>query len=114
MGHNTPLADLFVIAPDKQTTFLVDVKGQKTMNFWQIRKKAAVPNLFYILAYVPSGKANRFFIFNQSLLNMKLDEYEVSGVKFDSRFPGMNWSTAHSQEDAWGELPLINNAAVEL
>ncbi|MCA1969231.1 MAG: hypothetical protein LDL42_08875, partial [Rhizobium sp.] len=62
MGHNTPLADLFVLAPDKKTTFLVDVKGMKTKNFWQIKQKKQTDNLFYVLAYVPTGLPNRFFI----------------------------------------------------
>ncbi|MCD2171917.1 hypothetical protein [Rhizobium sp. C4] len=106
MGHNTPLADLFVLSPDRKKTFLIDVKGQKSKNFWQIKKKEPTDNLFYVLAYVPAGASNRFFIFSQSRLNEKLDEYEVSGVRFDPRFSGMNWTTAYAQENRWDVLPI--------
>ncbi|MFP3542195.1 hypothetical protein SB748_01800 [Rhizobium sp. SIMBA_035] len=106
MGHNTPLADLFVLSPSRKTTFLVDVKGQKTANFWQIKKKELIDNLFYVLAYVPTVGRNRFFIFSQSQLNERLDQYEKSGVRFDPRFSGFNWTTAYAQEDKWNELPL--------
>jgi len=105
MGHNTPLADLFVVAPKNQITFLVDVKGQKTKNFWQIKKKIERKDLFYILAYVPIDGENRYFIMDQELLNKKLLEYEQSGVKFDPRFSGLNWKTPHEFENQWDRLP---------
>jgi hypothetical protein len=109
MGHNTPLADLFVLSPDRKSTFLVDVKGQRTRNFWQIKKKSATENLFYVLAYVPTGGTNHYFVFSQKMINEKLDQYAASGVKFDPRFSGMNWTTAHAQEDKWDDLPLGNH-----
>jgi len=105
MGHNTPLADLFVIAPDGKTTFLVDVKGQRTRNFWQIKPKASRSDLFYILAFVPEDQDNRYFILTQEEVNIMLDEYRNSGIKFDPRFPGMNWTTPHRFENAWEKLP---------
>ncbi|MFH1793685.1 MAG: hypothetical protein ABIK36_05015 [Pseudomonadota bacterium] len=105
MGHNTPLADLFAIAPDGRTTFLVDVKGQRTANFWQIKPKVGRSDLFYILAYVPPGKPNRFFVMSHAEVATLLDEYKHSGIKFDERFPGMNWTTPHRFENNWGKLP---------
>lgn len=105
MGHNTPLADLFVIAPDGKTTFLVDVKGQTTKNFWRIRPKAKRDDLFYILAYVPKESTNRFFVLDQLQLNALIADYEISGVKFDPRFPGINWTTPHRFENQWDRLP---------
>jgi len=108
MGHNTPLADLFVLAPDKKTTFLVDVKGMKTKNFWQIKQKKQTDNLFYVLAYVPTGLPNRFFIFNQKRLTETMNNYQFSGVKFDPRFSGINWGMALPQEGMWEELPIAD------
>lgn len=108
MGHNTPLADLFVLAPDKKTTFLVDVKGMKTKNFWQIKQKKQTDNLFYVLAYVPTGLPNRFFIFNQKRLTEAMNNYQFSGVKFDLRFSGINWGMALPQEGMWEELPIAD------
>ncbi len=105
MGHNTPLADLFVIAPDGKTTFLVDVKGQRTANFWQIKGKTRRTDLFYILTYVPPHKSNRYFILSQDEVDTLLREYRGSGIKYDDRFSGMNWKTPHPHEDAWGKLP---------
>ena len=105
MGHNTPLADLFVIAPDGKTTFLIDVKGQRTKNFWQIKAKQRRDDLYYVLSYVARGQKNRFCVLPQSEMNKKLKEYEGSGVKFDERFSGMNWKTAFEYEDRWDLLP---------
>lgn len=111
MGHSTPLADLFVLSPDKKTTFLIDVKGLKTRNFWQIRQKEQTENLFYVLAYVPTGSTNRFFIFSQKQLTETMYRYETSGVKYDPRFSGINWGMALSQENLWEELPLASKVA---
>src|SRR5262245_30517314 len=82
MGNTTPEADLMVLTPLRKSMFLVDVKGQSTKNFWRIKSKPKRDNLFYVLAYVPVGEKNRFFILPQRELSklMKEKEYEHSGV----------------------------------
>src|ERR1700761_1492588 len=61
-GHTTPIADLMVVSPDTKTMFLVDVKGLYKTNPWVIKRKPIRKNLFYILAFVPTGLPNRYFV----------------------------------------------------
>jgi hypothetical protein len=85
--------------------FLIDVKWQSTKNFWRIRQKTKRTNLFYVLAYVPIGRSNRFFVLPQRELSKLMKEYEHSGIKFDPRFSGVNWTTPFPYEDKWKLLP---------
>ena len=105
MGNTTPEADLMVVAPLRKEMFLIDVKGQSTKSFWRIREKAKRSNLFYVLAYVPIGKPNRFFVLPQHELSKLMKKYEHSGVKFDPRFSGVNWTAPFPYEDKWELLP---------
>ena len=104
MGNTTPEADLMVVTPSRKM-FLIDVKGQSTRNFWRIRKKVGRNNLFYVLAYVTVDKANRFFVLPQQKLSKLMNEYEHSGVKYDARFSGVNWTAPHRFENKWELLP---------
>lgn len=105
-GHTTPVADLMVVSPKAKTMFLVDVKGLYRMNPWIIKRKAKRDNLFYILALVPTGEANRFFVLGQGdvdrhveseLIRLgRLDDYPMSGITFKQ---------AMAHENAWYVLP---------
>ena len=66
MGNRAPLADLMVVSPKQKEMFLVDVKGQYSKAFWIVKPKQAREKLFYILALVPAGEANQFFLMTQS------------------------------------------------
>lgn len=51
MGNATPLADLMVVSPRK-SSFLIDVKGQRTSGFWQVRDREEVrDDLYYVMAF---------------------------------------------------------------
>ena len=58
-----------VISPEKRTQFLIDVKGQLSKSYWLIARKDTRENLFYVLALVPTGKPNQFFIMTQDAVN---------------------------------------------
>jgi len=105
MGNCTPDADLTVLTPDHHQ-FLVDVKGQSTKNFWRIRDKAQLPNLYYVLCFVGDLSCNRYFCFSHKQLADEMERYKTSGVKFDPRFSGINWGQAHPFEDKWDHLPI--------
>ena len=105
MGNATPLADLMVVSPGKQS-FLIDVKGQRTGSFWRIRDRAEVrSDLYYVLAFVPQDKPNRYFVLSHAETHDLMKKYEVSGVKFDPRFSGFNWTAPHVFENRWDLLP---------
>ena len=105
MGNTTPEADMMVLAPVSRKMFLVDVKGQSTSSFWRIKEKPSRLNLFYVLAYVPLGKPNRYFVLKQSDLTRLMTEYEHSGVAFRRDFSGINWGACASYEDKWDVFP---------
>ncbi len=104
MGNTTPEADLVVVSPLRKM-FSIDVKGQCTKNFWRIKQKIKRRNLFYVLAYVPNGSPNQMFILPQRVLSKLMNEYEHSGVKFDARFSGVNWTAPFPFKDKWELLP---------
>jgi hypothetical protein len=104
MGNATPEADLMVMSPQRRS-FLIDVKGQRTNSFWRIRSKDSKEDLFYVLALVPSGKANRFFVLSHAQVNKLMKAYERSGVKYDPRFSGFNPGSAVLYENKWDALP---------
>ena len=104
MGSTTPDADLIVRSPTA-ALFQIDVKGQSGPNFWRIKQKIDRHNLFYVFALVPLDKPNRFFIVPQRDLSKLMNEYEHSGVKFDPRFAGVNWTTLYPYENQWKLLP---------
>lgn len=105
MGNSTPLADLMVVSPG-QTSFLIDVKGQRGPSFWQVKDRGYTrDDLYYVFVYVPPDKANRYFIMPHREVNRLIKEYSESGVKYDARFGGFNWTSCHSFEDKWDQLP---------
>ena len=64
MGNAAPLADLMVVSP-KGAMFLIDVKGLYRINPRLIKRKPTMANLFYVLAFVPVGEPNQFFVLSQ-------------------------------------------------
>ena len=85
--------------------FLIDVKGQRTKNFWQITAKPARDNLYYVLSYVPTDQPPRFYVLSQRRLSKLMHQYQHSGVKFDPKFSGINWKTPFPYENNWAILP---------
>lgn len=105
-GHTTPVADLMVVSPKNKTMFLVDVKGLYRVNPWVIKRKAKRDNLFYILAFVPTGQPNRFFVLSQRDINQHVkSELARLGRADDYPMTGITFKQAIDHEDAWEALP---------
>jgi hypothetical protein len=105
MGNATPLADLMVVSPNRRM-FLVDVKGQQKGNFWLIRDRAEIQaDLYYVLALVPPGKPNRYFVLNHAAAHDLMQAHKASGAKSHSTFTGFNWTACHAYENRWDLLP---------
>ncbi|MEQ1719061.1 MAG: hypothetical protein ABL907_24255, partial [Hyphomicrobium sp.] len=102
MGNAAPLADLMVVSPKSKGMFLIDVKGLYRKNPWTIKRKIDRNNLFYVLAFVPEGSANRFFILTQHQVNVYVDE-ELIRLNRPSSYPmtGILWKQAEEHEDHW-------------
>jgi hypothetical protein len=112
---NHPSVDIMVVSPGGQH-FGIDVKGVYTRNFWLVKPKPVRPDLFYVLAYVPDGAPNRFFVLTQTEANGEI-ETEVDrarqraiarggSVEKAEAFPCIGWKVAETgYEDAWNKLP---------
>jgi hypothetical protein len=105
-GHTTPIADLMVVSPSTKTMFLIDVKGLYRLNPWVIKRKPVRTNLFYILAFVPTGQPNRFFILSQEEINRQVGS-ELTRLKRPEDYPmtGITFKQAVPHENCWETLP---------
>ena len=106
MGNNTPESDLMVLSPKLKKMFLIDVKGLYRQNPWLVKRKPERENLFYVLAYVPTGEPNQFFVMTQQQTN-KLIQDELIRLKRadDYKVTGFVWKLAMPHKDAWDILP---------
>jgi hypothetical protein len=110
---NHPSVDLMVYSPN-HLPFAVDVKGLYKKNFWPVQEKAALKDLFYIFAFVPSGTPSRFFILTQEQVNKLIEKnFALAKIRAKAKgrdypknlFPGVEWKSAEPFEDAWDSLP---------
>jgi hypothetical protein len=110
---NHPLIDLMVNSP-AGARFNVDVKGLYKRNFWLVKAKEKHERLFYVLAFVPQGGQNRFFVLTQDQVDegMRVDlenaraRRKAKGRRGEpSDFHGVEWKFAEHFEDAWEALP---------
>jgi hypothetical protein len=105
-GHTTPVADLMVVSPTKKEMFLVDVKGLYRPNPWLIKRKPPRVNLFYVLAYVPTGEPNQFFIMTQLQATQFIEDELVRLERPDDySVTGFVWKLALPHKDSWDILP---------
>jgi len=105
-GNATPLADLMCVSPETKTMFLIDVKGLFRPSQWMVKDKPAREGLFYILALVPQGAANQFWVVPQADINKMLAAYRASGIKYLPTHPSsFNWTTPAAFKDRWDILP---------
>lgn len=93
---NHPKHDLMAISP-QGVSFTVDVKGLRSKNAWFVRRKPRTENLFYVLALVPPGEANQFFIMSQTTAN------EL--IRGDTPASDIRWSNSLPHLDRWDVLP---------
>ena len=105
LGHNTPLADLIVISPKKRH-FLIDVKGLSTKNAWIVKRKKPRRELFYVLALVPKGHPNKFFIMAQRDANKLITEnFNRPSKRKKPGWDGFLYNAAIKFHERWDLLP---------
>jgi hypothetical protein len=93
---NHPKADLMAISP-KGVAFTVDVKGLRSKNTWLVRRKPKTDKLFYVLACVPKGQPNQFFVMSQATTN--------DLIRGDTAMSDILWKTCLPHLDKWEALP---------
>jgi hypothetical protein len=94
------------VSPVTKTMFLIDVKGLYRMNPWVIKRKPIRLNLFYVLAFVPTSRPNRYFVLSQKEINRNV-ESELARLKRPDDYPmtGITFKQATVHEDSWAALP---------
>ena len=112
---NHPSVDLMVVSPEGRTQFGVDVKGLHARNHWVVKPKEKRGELFYVLALVPAGKPNRYFVLSQDEANAEIAINEEAcerrardrGQPATPGFEGIPFAAADvdAHRDAWGKLP---------
>jgi hypothetical protein len=104
-----PSYDMLVVSPNGRH-FGIEVKGQRTKNFWRFNERTPKEEMFYSFVYVPEDGNPRVFIL-ESIEVMKLwKEYKTrillkGNVKEDDNLWGMNWKTPFAYEDNYEVLP---------
>ena len=111
---NHPIVDLMVVSP-KGAQFSIDVKGLYKRNFWVVKPKAERADLHYVLAFVPEGASNRFFVLTQAEVNLEVPRHlkqiaenrTAKGLSIDKVgvMPGLSWAFAEGFENKWERLP---------
>jgi hypothetical protein len=105
LGHNTPLADLMVISPQKRH-FLIDVKGLSGRNPWLVKRKQGRDNLYYVLAFVPEGTPNEFFVLSQKHANRLVEEhFQRPSNRTRPGWDGFSFSAPERYRNRWDILP---------
>jgi hypothetical protein len=70
------------------------------------QRKAERDNLFYILAFVPTDQANRFFVLDRANINRHVESELIRlGRSDDYSMTGITFKQAVAHENAWDVLP---------
>jgi hypothetical protein len=99
------------VSPKERRMFLLDVKGLAQKNYWQIKRHPPRADLFYVLAVVPQGAPNEFFVLTQDEVNAGISA-EFERLKPERRTLGqianrlgLRWKDAVLFRDRWEILP---------
>jgi hypothetical protein len=103
-----PNEDLLVVSPSG-AHFGIDVKAQRTKNFWRMREPKVSDQFFYFLTYLSLDNGNPMvFILPSTEMNKLWYEYKermiAKGAKEDYIW-GVNWTTPHPYRENWECLP---------
>ena len=102
-----PTVDMLVVSPLGET-FGIDVKGQRTKNFWRFRDREPNKDLYYAFVYVPEAGIPRVFIMDSNTTMQLWTEYKERTLKRGTAkhdIWGLNWTQPHPFEDRYELLP---------
>lgn len=103
-----PTEDILVVSPSGKH-FGVDVKAQKTRNFWRMKRPPDSDQIFYCFTYIGSGLSlpEIYIMPSKMVLNLWREYKDAAvarGIKEDSIW-GLNWATPKPYKDNWACLP---------
>lgn len=103
-----PVVDMLVVSPEGRY-FGIDVKGQRTKNFWLFKECEPSIDRFYAFIYLSETKSPRVFIMNSPTAMKLFYEYrarcQARNPNIKDQFWGVNWTTPHEYEDRFDLLP---------
>ena len=112
MGNHTADADLMVHSPSTNSTFLVDVKGQKGSSGWLVRRKASNDRLFYILVRLAPQNdggtergVDKFYVMNQEETNGLIDKFRADHPGKGGTTQGFGYRYPQRFLNGWSTLP---------
>src|SRR3989304_8083978 len=97
-----PTVDLLVVSPTGKH-FGIDVKGQRTRNFWRFNDRDPNPE-FFAFVYVPEASDPRVFIMDSEVTMNLWREYKKKAMTRglgENNIWGLNWTQPHPYEDRY-------------
>ena len=102
-----PAYDMLVVSPSGKH-FGIEVKGQRTRNFWRFEEREPNPEMYYAFVYVPEEGSPRVFIIDSTMTMELWRQYKqnamAKGAKEDNIW-GINWTTPYPYENKYDLLP---------
>jgi len=102
-----PTVDLLVVSPSGKH-FGIDVKGQRTKNFWRFIEKEPNQEFYFAFVYVPEVGDPRVLLMDSATTMRLWHEYKEESIKRGSsedNIWGLNWKQPHLFEDRYDLLP---------
>lgn len=102
-----PTVDLLVVSPSGKH-FGIDVKGQRTKNFWRFNERAPNQEFYFGFVYVPEEGNPQVFIMDSKTTMQLWREYKENAIARGSgedNIWGLRWTQPHPYEDKYDLLP---------
>lgn len=104
-----PKYDMLVVSPEG-IHFGIDVKGQRTKNFWRFSEKNPNEGMYYAFVYVPEEGTPKVFIMDSNEAMKLWKEYYNRSIARgyepkEGDIWGVNWKTPFPYEDNYEVLP---------
>jgi len=102
---NCPQTDLMVVSPNGKP-FRVEVKSQKSKNFWIVKKHDLMEDHFYVFVLIPETSPPEYHIMTcKDMLRLMQEYADHMGERYDPRFGGFNWTAPLPHKNRWSILP---------
>jgi len=102
-----PAYDILVVSPSGKH-FGIEVKGQRTKNFWRFNERTPHPEMYYAFVFVPQDGPPQVFIMDSKTTMRLWKEYKGKALKRGAKKDniwGLNWKQPHPFENRYDMLP---------
>lgn len=102
-----PAYDILAVSPTGKH-FGIEVKGQRTKNFWRFNEREPNEEMFYAFVYVPEEGSPRVFLMDSSETMKLWREYKNQAVNNgaqEENIWGLKWTQPYPFENKYDILP---------